>query len=79
MMFAEELAAPQRLFSLIATESFDQLLETFPRQQWARLLALTLMRTDRARLVHTMRKIAARWISEGGNLCYRHFDDTSYI
>ncbi|KAL6740786.1 hypothetical protein Aduo_014106 [Ancylostoma duodenale] len=63
---SEELAAPQRLLSLIATENFDQLLETFPREQWARLLALVLMRTDRDRLVFTMRRIAARWINEGG-------------
>ncbi|CAJ0601459.1 unnamed protein product [Cylicocyclus nassatus] len=63
---SEELAAPQRLLSLIATDNFDQLLETFPRDQWTRLLALVLMRADRARLVHTMRKIATRWIGEGG-------------
>ncbi|EYC09588.1 hypothetical protein Y032_0059g2952 [Ancylostoma ceylanicum] len=64
---SEELAAPQRLLSLIATENFDQLLEAFPREQWARLLALILMRTDRARLVFTMRKIATRWINDGGS------------
>ncbi|KHJ88231.1 hypothetical protein OESDEN_11977, partial [Oesophagostomum dentatum] len=63
---AEQLEASQRLLSLVATESYDQLAETFPRDQWARLLALVLMRTDRARLAHTMRKIANRWISEGG-------------
>ncbi|KHJ74860.1 hypothetical protein OESDEN_25524, partial [Oesophagostomum dentatum] len=63
---AEQLEASQRLLSLVATESYDQLAETFPRDQWARLLALVLMRTDRARLAHTMRKIATRWIGEGG-------------
>lgn len=62
---AEELAAPQRLLSLIATDGFDQLVDTFPREQWSRLLALVLARADRARLVHTMRKIAAKWLAEG--------------
>ncbi|VDO79795.1 unnamed protein product [Heligmosomoides polygyrus] len=32
---AEELAAPQRLLSLIATDGFDQLVDTFPREQWS--------------------------------------------
>ncbi|KAK5970295.1 hypothetical protein GCK32_007135 [Trichostrongylus colubriformis] len=58
---AEQLSASQRLLSLVATGSFEQLIETFPSEQWSRLLALILARTDRAQLVHIMRKIAAKW------------------
>ncbi|WKY05187.1 hypothetical protein Q1695_005869 [Nippostrongylus brasiliensis] len=63
---SEQLAAPQRLLTLIATESFDQLLESFPREQWSRLLALVVARVDRTRLAHIMRKVATKWIALGG-------------
>ncbi|KAK6749449.1 hypothetical protein RB195_001824 [Necator americanus] len=63
---SEELAPSQRLFSLIATECFDQLVETFPREHWRRLLALVLMRADRSHLIRTMRRIATRWTEHGG-------------
>uniref|UniRef100_A0A7I4YKI2 WD_REPEATS_REGION domain-containing protein n=1 Tax=Haemonchus contortus TaxID=6289 RepID=A0A7I4YKI2_HAECO len=59
---AEKLSAPQRLLSLIATESFEQLIDAFPREHWSRLLALILTRTDRAQLVGIMRKIAKKWV-----------------
>ncbi|KJH47619.1 WD domain, G-beta repeat protein [Dictyocaulus viviparus] len=64
---AEELPAPQRLFSLISTSSFDQLIETFPREKWSRLLALVLTRTDHVNMMHYMKKLAVKWMADKGS------------
>ncbi|KAE9421062.1 hypothetical protein Angca_008755, partial [Angiostrongylus cantonensis] len=64
---AEQLSAPQRLFSLVTTGNFDQLIETFPREQWSRLFGLILSRTDRNLMVLYMRKIASEWSADKGS------------
>ncbi|KAJ1369485.1 protein transport protein S31 [Parelaphostrongylus tenuis] len=61
---AEQLSASQLFLSLVSTANFEQLIDTFPRQQWSRIFALILSRTDRALMVHYMRKMALKWYSE---------------
>uniref|UniRef100_A0A1I7WF15 WD_REPEATS_REGION domain-containing protein n=1 Tax=Heterorhabditis bacteriophora TaxID=37862 RepID=A0A1I7WF15_HETBA len=57
---AEDLSTPLRFLAILATNNLDQLIDTFPINEWKRLLGIILAKEDRGRIVKAMKRVTEK-------------------